>query len=56
MVTNRDSMRTVQVGITMLTTPEGTNYGTILAGAAVAMIPSVLLFVLLRRSMTRSAL
>ncbi|MBO4836213.1 MAG: carbohydrate ABC transporter permease [Clostridia bacterium] len=52
MITNTDLMRTVQVGITMLTTPEGTNYGTILAGAAVVMVPSVILFAVLHRSMT----
>ena len=54
MVTNSNAMRTVQVGITMLTTIEGTNYETILAGAAVAMLPAVLLFILLRRSLTRN--
>ena len=53
MVTNSNSMRTVQVGITMLTTIEGTNYETILAGSAVAMAPAILLFAGLRRSMNR---
>ena len=54
LVTNSDAMRTVQVGVTMLTSVEGTNYETILAGATVAMIPAALLFVALRRSLTRS--
>ena len=48
------SMRTVQVGVTMLTTLEGTNYETVLAGAAVAMLPAFLLFLLLRRSLSRT--
>ncbi|MBQ7521079.1 MAG: carbohydrate ABC transporter permease [Clostridia bacterium] len=52
LVTNTNDMRTVQVGITMLTTIEGTNYETVLAGSAVALTPMVLLFLLLRRRIT----
>ena len=52
LVTSSNAMRTVQVGITMLTTIEGTNYETVLAGAAVAMLPAALLFVFMRRSLT----
>ncbi|MBQ9263185.1 MAG: carbohydrate ABC transporter permease [Clostridia bacterium] len=54
LVTNTNAMRTVQVGITMLTTIEGTNYEVVLAGAAVAMVPAALLFLFLRRSITRT--
>ncbi len=54
LVTNTTEMRTVQVGITMLTTLEGTNYETVLAGASVALIPAVLLFLFLRKSITRT--
>ena len=54
LVTNTNEMRTVQIGITMLTTWEGTNYETVLAGAAVALIPTVLLFLFLRKSITRT--
>ena len=54
LVTNTNEMRTVQIGITMLTTVEGTNYETVLAGAAVALIPAVLLFLFLRKSITRT--
>ena len=54
LVTNTTEMRTVQIGVTMLTTIEGTNYETILAGAAVTMVPAILLFILLRRSITRT--
>lgn len=54
LVTNKTDMRTVQIGITMLTTLEGTNYETVLAGAAVVMLPAVILFLVLRRSITRT--
>ena len=54
LVTNSNVMRTVQVGITMLTGPESTNYETILAGVTLALIPSFLLFFLLRNRMTGS--
>ena len=54
LVTNSNNMRTVQVGVTMLTSIEGTNYETILAGAAVAMLPAALMFVAMRRSLTRT--
>ena len=40
LVTNTNAMRTVQVGITMLTTIEGTNYEVVLAASAVAMVPA----------------
>ena len=54
LVTNSNSMRTVQVGVTMLTSIEGTNYETVLAGAVVAMLPAALLFAAMRRSLTRT--
>lgn len=54
LVTNRDVMRPIQVGITMLSTYEDTNYYLMLAGVTVAMIPAVILFLLLRRSITRA--
>ncbi|MBQ9197278.1 MAG: carbohydrate ABC transporter permease [Clostridia bacterium] len=54
LVTNSNNMRTVQVGVTMLTSIEGTNYETVLAGATVAMLPAALLFAALRKSLTRT--
>ena len=54
LVTNSNQMRTVQVGVTMLTSVESTNYETVLAGAVVAMLPAALLFAALRRSLTRT--
>ena len=59
LVTDSDTMRTVQVGITMLTGAEDTNYQVVLAGACAAMAPPVILFITVRRrlaaSMTRGA-
>ena len=52
LVTSRDSMRTVQVGISMLTDAEATNYETVLAGACVALVPSLILFFLSRAKIT----
>ena len=53
LVTNHNDMRTIQVGITMLTTVEGTNYHQVLAGVAISLVPAFLLFLLLRKSITR---
>ena len=54
LVTNGNDMRTVQVGVTMLTTIEGTNYETVLAGATVAMLPAIALFLIMRRYLSRA--
>ena len=53
LVTNTTKMRTVQVGITMITSFEETNYYLVLAGVALTLIPSFILFIFLRRSITR---
>lgn len=55
LVTNRPDMRTIQVGITMLTTSDGTNYHLILAGVALSLIPAFILFLFLRKAITRSS-
>lgn len=52
LVTNKNEMRTIQVGVTMLTSIEATNYETILAGVTVALLPAIIFFIILRRSMT----
>lgn len=49
LVTNRTDMRTLQVGVTMITSLEGSNYEEVLAAVTLTMIPSLLLFLLLRR-------
>lgn len=54
LVTNKNEMRTIQVGITMLTTVEDTNYYLVLAGVALSLIPAFILFFFLRRNITRS--
>ncbi len=54
LVTNSDRMRTVQVGISMLTSTEDTNYQVILAGTVAAILPPVLLFILVRRLISHS--
>jgi sn-glycerol 3-phosphate transport system permease protein len=53
LVTNRAEMRTVQIGISMLTNPMDTNYTIVLAAVAVLLIPSILLFSLLRLAMVK---
>lgn len=50
LVTNKTEMRTVQVGITMLTTVSDTNYSLVMAAVAIVMIPSFVLFIMLRKS------
>jgi len=54
MVTSHDEMRTIQVGITMLTSIEGTNYETILAGVMLSLIPALFVFIFLRRGISKA--
>ncbi len=56
LVTNHDAMRTVQVGVAMLTTIEDTNYHLVLAGVALALLPALAVFFLLKRRISRSLL
>lgn len=53
LVTNKTEMRTVQVGITMLTTPVDTNYPLVLAAVTIVLIPSFLIFAVLRGNITK---
>ena len=48
LVTNRVEMRTIQIGVAMLTDPLNTNYTTVLAAVTLLLIPSFALFILLR--------
>ena len=48
LVTNRIEMRTVQIGVAMLTNPLDTNYTVVLAAVTLLLIPSFFLFCLLR--------
>lgn len=45
LVTNSSEMRTVQIGISFLVTGDTLNYGHILAGAVVAIIPAALIYI-----------
>lgn len=45
-VTNSTSMRTVQIGMSMLIEAETVNYGNVTAGAVFILVPIVLIFVL----------
>ncbi|AEF80337.1 carbohydrate ABC transporter permease [Leadbettera azotonutricia] len=53
LVTNKAEMRTVQIGIAMLTNPLDTNYTLVLAAVAILLIPSLFLFSFLRLAMVR---
>ena len=53
LITNRTEMRTVQIGLTMLTTVDGTNYDVVMAGIASILVPSFIIFILLRRSILK---
>jgi len=54
LVTNRIEMRTVQIGVAMLTNPLDTNYTTVLAAVTLLLIPSLFLFSLLRLVIKRA--
>lgn len=49
LVTTRDEMRTVQVGITMLKDRESSAFGPVMAGVMIALIPTILVFALFLR-------
>jgi sn-glycerol 3-phosphate transport system permease protein len=53
LVTNRVEMRTVQIGISMLTNPLDTNYTVVLAAVTILLIPSFFLFCLLRAAIAK---
>ena len=46
-------MRTIMVGITRLNSFEDTNYELVLAGVTISLIPSLILFIVMRRSMQK---
>ena len=48
LVTNRAEMRTVQIGVAMLTNPLDTNFTVVLAAVTILLIPSFILFIFLR--------
>lgn len=51
LVTNSSSMRTVQIGISMLAFDDGMSYGLIMAGFIIILLPSVILFIVGQKQM-----
>lgn len=56
LVTNRPDMRTIQVGLAMLSSVEDNNYFQVLAGVTLSLIPAFILFYFLRKSFARALL
>ena len=48
-VTNKDEMRTVQVGITMLKNWDSMVFGPVMAGVIVALIPTIFVIVVFQK-------
>ena len=46
LVTNTEKMRTIQIGISMLVTGDVVNYGHILVGAVIAIIPAMMIYII----------
>lgn len=53
LITTRNEMRTVQVGITMLNFAEESVYGATMAGAVMVLIPSLLVFIVSEKQIVR---
>lgn len=49
LVTNQNEMRTIQVGITMLKDRESSVFGPVMAGVMIALVPTVLIFIMFQR-------
>jgi sn-glycerol 3-phosphate transport system permease protein len=54
LVTTKPAMYTVQVGVTMLTDPLNTNFSVVMAALSVLLVPSFVLFSILRRNLLES--
>jgi len=50
------NMRTIMVGITKLNSWEDTNYELVLAGVTISLIPSFILFIIMRRSLSKGGM
>lgn len=51
LITNSATMRTVQIGISMLSFADGLSYGTIMAGFVAILVPSILIFIVGQKRM-----
>lgn len=49
LITNKEEMRVVQIGVTMLSTEDDPAYSRVMAAVSVILVPSVLVFVLFQR-------
>ena len=56
LVTNTDTMRTVQIGIGMLLDAESADYNVMMAGVIIVMLPTLLLFTLGQKYILSGAL
>ena len=52
-ITTRNEMRTVQVGITMLNFSEEAAYGATMAGAVIVLIPSIIIFIISQKQIVK---
>jgi len=53
LITNDESMRTVQIGIALLQDEERLMFNTVLAGVVIILIPTFLLFIFSNRQLIR---
>ena len=49
LVTNKPSMRTVQLGVTMLNYEDGNVYGPVMAASMMVLVPTVMVFLIFRK-------
>lgn len=56
LVTNNPEMRTLQVGVTMMTSMDSDNYHIMLAGVTLTFLPSLILFVILQKNLKGGSL
>lgn len=53
---SKPDMRTIMVGITKLNSWEGENYYLVLAGVCISLIPSFIMFIIMRRNMRKGGM
>lgn len=53
LVTNKDAMRTIQIGTGILKDSEGADYGLVLAAAMTAVLPAVIVFIVGQKSLVK---
>ena len=56
LVTNKTNMRTVQIGVGMLSDSESMGYGMIMAGITMILLPSILIFIVGQKQILSGAL